>query len=117
MTVWTDMGERCNGSDNKRKQYFLQHKEKHINMKETYTDESKSTGRKVGFAAVFTDITRRGSLPEEASIHKAEMTAIKIAMKEIREREERRWVLYILSELNASYREQQRKSPNIKPDI
>ena len=68
------MGERCNGSDNERKQHFLQHKEKHINMKETYTDGSKSTGRKVGFAAVFTDITRRGSLPEEASIHTAEMT-------------------------------------------
>ena len=31
-------GERCNGSDNERKQHFLQHKEKHINMKETYTD-------------------------------------------------------------------------------
>ena len=53
------MGERCNGSDNERKQHFLQHKEKHKDTKEAYTDGSKSTGRKVGFAAVFTDITRR----------------------------------------------------------
>ena len=47
------MGERCNGSDNERKQHLLQHKEKHNNMKKAYTDGSKSTGRKVGFAAVF----------------------------------------------------------------
>ena len=55
----------------------------------------------------------RGSLPEEASIHTAEMTA----MKEIRGRVGMRWVIYRLSELNASYWEQQKKSPNIKPDI
>ena len=35
-----------------------------------------STGGKVGFAAVFTDITRRGTLQEEASIHTVEMTAV-----------------------------------------
>ena len=38
---------------------------------------------KVGYAAIFTDSTRRGALPEEASIHTAEMTE----MKEIKERE------------------------------
>ena len=80
-------------------------------------DGSKSTGRKVGFAAVFTDITRRGAQPEEASIHTTEMTAIKIAMREIRERGDEMGNIYRLPELNASYREQQRKSPNIKPDI
>ena len=37
------MGERCNGSDNERKQHFLQHKEKHINMKETYTSHGRQT--------------------------------------------------------------------------
>ena len=45
--------------------------------------ESKSLGKKVGFAAVFMDIARRGALSEEASIHTAEMIAIKIALKEI----------------------------------
>ena len=53
-------------------------------------DESKSTGQKVGYAAVFMDTTRRGALPEEASIHTAEM----IAMKEIKEKKDIRWVIY-----------------------
>ena len=35
----------------------------------------------MGFAAVFTDITRRGTLPEEVSIHIAVMMAIKIALE------------------------------------
>ena len=34
-------------------------------------------------SAVFTDITRQRALPEEASIHTANITAIKIALKEI----------------------------------
>ena len=38
-------------------------------------------GRKVSFAAVFANITSRGALPDETSIHKAEMTAIKVALK------------------------------------
>ena len=38
-------------------------------------------GKKVGFAAVFTDITRRGALPEKVSIHTAEITAIEVALK------------------------------------
>ena len=64
-------------------QHFLLHKEKHKNPKEAYTYWSKNTGKKVGFAAVFEDITRRGALPEDASIHTAETTAIKIAIREI----------------------------------
>ena len=68
------------GNDSERKQHFLQHKENYSNNKEP---RSKSTGRKVGFPAVFADITRRRSLPEEASILTAEMTAIKIAMRKI----------------------------------
>ena len=62
--------------------------------KEAYTDGSKRTGRKVGYAAVFTDSTRIGALPEEASIHTAEMKVIKIARKEIKKREDIRWVIY-----------------------
>ena len=47
------------GNDNERRQHFLQHKGNHSNKKGAYTDRSKSTGRKVDFAAVFTDIIRR----------------------------------------------------------
>ena len=93
-----------------KRQHFLQHKEKHISSKEAYTDGSKSTGRKVGYTAVFTDTTRRGVLPEEASIHTAEMTA----MKEIKEYI---YNIFRLLELNAGHREQQRNSPNTVSDI
>ena len=51
-------------------------------------------GRKVSYAAVFKDITRRGALPEEASIYTAEMTAIKVTLKDIHKREDKRWVIY-----------------------
>ena len=44
----------------------------------------------VGFAIVFEDTTRRGALPEEASIHTIEIIAIKIALIEI----QKRWVIY-----------------------
>ena len=60
------------------------------NNKEAYTDRSKNTGNKVNFAAVFTDIIRRGALPEEASIHTAEMTA----MIEKQKIEHMRWIIY-----------------------
>ena len=46
-------------------------------MKEAYTDGSKRIGRKVNFATVFTDITRKRALSEEAYIHTDEMTAMK----------------------------------------
>ena len=71
-------GETHTGDDNETKQHFLQHKGKHSNNKETYTDGSKRTGKKVGFAAVFADI--RGH------IHTAEITAIKIAMRDTKKR-------------------------------
>ena len=63
--------------DKERKYHFLQHIEKHSNNKEAYTDGSNSTRRKVGFAAVFADITKRGTLPKEDSIFTADMAAIK----------------------------------------
>ena len=56
---------------------------KNKNTKGGYTDRSKSIGNKVGFAAAFTNITRRRTLPKDVSIHTAEMTAIKISLKEI----------------------------------
>ena len=54
---------------------------------------SKSIGRKVGFAAIFADITRRGSF-SEASIHTAEMVVIKIALKKTHKRENKRLIIY-----------------------
>ena len=73
-------GETHVGNDSGRKQHFLHHK-KHNNNKEVYRDGSKSTGRKLSFAAVFADINRRRILPEEASIHAAEMTAMREIQK------------------------------------
>ena len=55
-------------------------------------------GKKVGFAAVFTYITRRGALLEDASIHTTEMATIKAAFKEIYKRENKIWVIYIDSQ-------------------
>ena len=46
------------GNESEKKQQFLQHKKKHSSSKEAYTDGSKITGRKVGYAAAFTDSTR-----------------------------------------------------------
>ena len=56
---------------------------KYENTKEVYTDGSKSMRKKVCFAAVFTDIIRRGALPEEASIYEAKTITIKISLKQI----------------------------------
>ena len=53
-------GEKQTRSESKRKQHFLQHKGKHSNSKEPYTNGLKSRGR------------------IEASIHTTEMTAIKM---------------------------------------
>ena len=58
------MTEKHMGNDKKRKQHFLKHKGNHSNFKEAYTDRSKSTRRKIHFAAVFADISKRGALPE-----------------------------------------------------
>ena len=56
-------GETHTGNDSERKQPFLQRKGNDSNNKKAYTDRSKSTRRKVGFAAVFTNITRRSMHP------------------------------------------------------
>ena len=85
-----------------RKQILIIRKGKHFNNKESYTDGSKSTRRKLGFAAVFKDCTRRGPLPEEASNYIAKQTAIKIAMREIQRKNDMKI---------------QRKPSNIKTDI
>ena len=56
--------------------------EKHKNTKEAYTDRSKNIDKRLSFAAVYIDVTRRGALLLEVSIQTAEMTAIKIVFKE-----------------------------------
>ena len=62
-------GDKHTGNESERKQHFLQHKEEHCISKEAYTHGSKSRGRKLGYAAVFTDTTRREALPRKDSIH------------------------------------------------
>ena len=78
-------GETHTENDSERKQHFLQHKGKHINNKEVYTDGSMSTRRKVGIAVVFADSTRRGALPEEASIHTVDSLSSMLAIENKRE--------------------------------
>ena len=51
-----------------------------------------SIGKKISFAIIFADTTRRGALPKEASIRK--MTAIIIEWKKVHEREDKRWIMY-----------------------
>ena len=59
---------------------FYSIKIREIPKKLTQMDGSKSMGRKISFAAVLTYIIRRGALLEEAFIHTAEMTEIKIIL-------------------------------------
>ena len=50
--------EKHTKNDSKRKKHFLQHKGNHSNFKKANTYRSKSTGKKVGFAAVFADFAK-----------------------------------------------------------
>ena len=70
--------------------------------KKVYTDGLKNIGKKLGFAAGFTDIIRSMAFPEEASIHTTKMTAINIALIEIQNREDKRWVICIDSHSSSS---------------
>ena len=64
-------GEKHTENESERKQHFLQQKRKHSNSKEAHMGGSKSTGRKYAMLLY----SQRS--PEEASIHTAEMSAIK----------------------------------------
>ena len=69
-------------------------------------------------AAVITDTTTKWVLPEDASIHTAEVTEIKITLKEIhKKRKQKMGNIYNLSELYKVHRIQQRKSPVVNLDI
>ena len=87
----------------RKKTTLLKAWKKYKNTKETYTEESKSIGKKVGFAAVFFDITKRGALSEEVFICTAEMIAIKILSKEVNKIEDKRWVIYALSQSSMQF--------------
>ena len=80
--------EKHTGNDNERKQRFLQHKENHSDNKETYNDGSKSTERKVGFATVFADITRRSFHPHSSNDNN------KNNNERDTKREDIRWAIY-----------------------
>ena len=60
-----------------------------------------SIRRSIGFTTILIDFTRKGAPPEEAAIHTAELTVIKVALKEIHKREDKRWIISRLSELYA----------------
>ena len=62
-------GDKHTEKESEIKQHFLQ-QGKHSNSKETHTDGSKSTRRKVGYAAVFAGTTGRGVLSEEGHYQK-----------------------------------------------
>ena len=64
------------------------------NTKEDYLDGSKSMRRKVGFAVVITDTTRRRAVPEEDFIH---------TTKEIFKRKDKRWVIFRDSQSSIKY--------------
>ena len=50
-------------------------------------------------AAVITDTTTKWVLPEDASIHTAEVTEIKITLKEIhKKKENKKWAIYTISQ-------------------
>ena len=85
---YSTMTEKRTGNDSERKRHFVQHKGNHNNNEEAYSDLSKSTGSKVGFAAVFANNTRR-----ETNIHTAEMTGIKNSNGRDN-REDIGWVIY-----------------------
>ena len=106
-------GDKHTRNESEKMQHFLKYKHKHSSSKEAYRDRSKSTGRKVGYAPVFTGTTRRGALPEEAFIHTAEVTA----MKEIKKRGHEMGNIYKFAEFNACHQEQRRKPSNIESDI
>ena len=69
--------------------------------------------KKVGFAAVFINTTRRWAQSEKTSINTVKMAAIKIALKEIH----KRWVIYTHSRFRCSQWNKKRKSPDIKSDM
>ena len=77
----------------------------------------KEPRKKVGLAAVFEDTTRRGTLPEESSIHTAEMTAIKIALREVLKKKEKSWVIYTDSQSSMQAIESNKENHPIQNQI
>ena len=57
--------------------------------REVYTDGSKSMGKKVGSAVVFTDITRRGALHEKKPLF---TLPIKVTLKEYHKKKKTKYM-------------------------
>ena len=76
-------------------------KKQHKKNKEITKKPTQMGHRKYG-PALFMDITRRGALPKEASIHIAEMITIKQALRDIKIGHEMDNI-YRLNELNAGH--------------
>ena len=66
------------------KQYALEHIQNKGPHKAIYTDGSKSS-LGVGCSSVSSDITSQNSLPNEATVYTAELTAIILAVNQIKE--------------------------------
>ena len=57
-------------------------------------------------------------LPEEDSIHIAEMTAIKVTLKEIHKKVDKRWVIFTDSQSFVQFSEYNKENhPNTKPNV
>ena len=80
-------------NDNEKNDTFYS-KKKNIKIPKKLTDGSKSMRRNVDFAGVFTDITRKGALPEEATIPTAKMTEVKVSLKVIHKWKDKTCVIY-----------------------
>ena len=59
-----------------------------------YNDSYKEEEKKVGFAIVILEITRRVRPKKEASLYTTKMIIIKINLKEIYNRENKQWVIW-----------------------
>ena len=54
----------------REKKHFLKHKANNKMEKKFYTvDKLKNIGKKIGFATIFTDITKNEALSEQANSH------------------------------------------------
>ena len=91
-------------TNNSEKKHLLKHKEIY-KISKKLKQICLRAQEKIDFALVFTDITRKGASSEEASIHTAEMAAIKVALKEMHKRKNKRGNIYMyrLSELCADH--------------
>ena len=76
-------GKKKELADAEKKYHFLEHMRKHQKSEIVYLDGAKEKSRNVGFVAVFKDKTV-WTLPMEATIYTAKMSAIETVLKRIK---------------------------------